>query len=396
MRFLSPTEALARAEPDWLIEGILPKSSLSILYGAPDSYKTFVVTDMAACIGSEQDWHGYPVRHPGAVAYVVAEGSEEYPKRLQAWADAHDMPLDATRVHQFHEPVDLLDEHAVDALLTALAELRERTGAPVQLVVFDTLTLCMGGASDENSNSDIARLTRAVNRVRRETGAHVLLVHHEGKATGRPRGASALGGNFPTRIRIARASGRTAHPAASAEGGDGGVKLVCQKQAGGKKFAPISLRLREVPVTLPSGRQVTSLVVEDEGDEHNSEHERAGEQGERRAPTRRIGAGAGPYSSRGMGRNGQPRRRGTGRTNWDADQWYVALCQAADASPGVAAAASVTPAELSRTTGRRANTCLRAVARLVREGRAQAVGGGRYAPLPIAAVSVPAPALRAA
>ena len=50
-----------------------------------------------------------------------------------------------------------------------------------KLIIFDTLARCMVGG-DENSPLDMGRAVAAADRVRVETGAAVLLVHHPTKA----------------------------------------------------------------------------------------------------------------------------------------------------------------------------------------------------------------------
>jgi RecA-family ATPase len=243
MRFLTPEEAMKQKEPDWLIEGLLPAHALSLVYGAADAYKTFTVLDMAASIGMGTLWHGHAVRQ-GTTAYVVAEGDDAFPKRLQAWVEERGVSLAATRVCQLHQPVYLLEDAMVAALVAGIAEL-ERQAGPVRLVVVDTLSMCMG---DGDENLDMGKAAMALNYVRQRTGAHVLAIHHEGHAKKRPRGHSALLGNWPTRIYFSKPE-------------DMACTLTCQKQANSRRFEPVTLRLTERPVTLPSGRQDTSLTV---------------------------------------------------------------------------------------------------------------------------------------
>jgi hypothetical protein len=244
MRFLTPEEAMKQKEPDWLIEGILPAHALSLVYGAADAYKTFTVLDMAASIGMGTPWHGHAVQQ-GVTAYVVAEGDDAFPKRLQAWAEARGVRPNATRVCQLHQPIYLLEDDMVAALVAAIADLQRQVDQPVRLVVVDTLSMCMG---DGDENLDMGKAAMALNYVRQKTGAHVLAIHHEGRVKGRPRGHSALEGNWPTRIRFSKPE-------------ELACTLTCQKQANSRRFEPVTLQLAERPVTLPSGRHDTSLTV---------------------------------------------------------------------------------------------------------------------------------------
>lgn len=59
------------------------------------------------------------------------------------------------------------------------------------------------GALDENAAPDIAGLMRNIDQIRRLSGAHVMLVHHTGKDTGRgARGQSSLRAAIDTKIEL--------------------------------------------------------------------------------------------------------------------------------------------------------------------------------------------------
>jgi hypothetical protein len=262
MRFLTPEEAMKQKEPEWLVDGILPAHALSLVFGPADAYKTFTVLDMAASIGMGTPWHGHAVQQ-GTTAYIVAEGDDAFPKRLQAWAEARGVRPNATRVCQLHQPIYLLEDDMVAALVAAIAELQQ--AGPVRLVVFDTLSMCMGSGDE---NLDMGKAAMALNYVRQKTGAHVLAIHHEGRVKGRPRGHSALEGNWPTRIRFSKPE-------------DMACTLTCQKQANSRRFEPFTLQLAERAVKLPSGRHDTSLVIEDADAPAKRPKRRGGKRGTR-------------------------------------------------------------------------------------------------------------------
>ena len=87
-------------------------------------------------------------------------------------------------MHLLCQPVLLNEGQDAQALLDALRALR-----PV-LVILDTMARCNSG--DENSVQDVMAIVRNCDRIRHETGATVLLVHHTGVNESRERGSSAL------------------------------------------------------------------------------------------------------------------------------------------------------------------------------------------------------------
>ena len=70
------------------------------------------------------------------------------------------------------------------------------------LIVIDTLSRALAGGSDAEA-LDMAAFIKNVDRIRVETGAHVLIIHHTGKDPGRgARGHSSLRAAVDTEIEI--------------------------------------------------------------------------------------------------------------------------------------------------------------------------------------------------
>ena len=77
-------------------------------------------------------------------------------------------------------------------------------GVPVRLIVLDTLSR-MIGSGDEDKARDINMVVQRAEQVQRETGAHVLIVHHSGKDRDRGmRGSNALLGAVDASIEVSR------------------------------------------------------------------------------------------------------------------------------------------------------------------------------------------------
>jgi len=182
-RLLSVSELLALPAPAWLLERYLPIGGLSVLYGAPGSGKSFVALAWALSVAAGQPWIDSQTVQ-GRVIYVAAEGSSGLGKRIAAYTDSRALTPDG--IQFIREPVNLGEPRDVDALVAGAA------AAQPALVVIDTLSRCMESL-DENSPEDMGRVIAGVDRIRRATGAHVVLVHHAGWSTNeRPRGHSSL------------------------------------------------------------------------------------------------------------------------------------------------------------------------------------------------------------
>lgn len=204
MGFYTTQELLQIPIPPWLIYKILPGYGLALLYGNPGSGKSFVALDWALSVSTGQSWAGYPVQQ-GHVVYIASEGGEGIKKRVRAWMDAaghQDLP----NVLWYLDTLDFRDHDLVAAFLDTLEgrypgrrtfypevqEWHTIGGLDLRLLVVDTLARNFDG--DENSNIEMGTLIEALSAFGKETGALVLLIHHNNALGTRERGHSSLRG----------------------------------------------------------------------------------------------------------------------------------------------------------------------------------------------------------
>jgi hypothetical protein len=192
---LTGDQVRALAPPEPLVEGLLYRDSLALLYGPSGLGKSLTALDVAQHVAHARPWMGRPVT-PGPVLYVVAEGVSGTGLRLDAW-DAHHAPASAAHpVHWLPGAVNVHDPDWAEALAEVVAEL-----APV-LVVVDTYARCTAGA-EENSARDTGRTVAHLDLIRRAARSCVLSVHHTGKdTTAGARGSSALRGAMDTELEL--------------------------------------------------------------------------------------------------------------------------------------------------------------------------------------------------
>lgn len=231
---LTASELIKRPPPEYLVDGILPKGALGCVFGRPGSAKTFLVLDVALRVAGGLPWGVREVRG-GPVLYIAAEGSAGLGTRIRAWLD-HANLADIDNIQFLPLAVNLLDVHQRAALLVVTAEIN-----PV-LIVVDTMARSMVGG-DENSARDVGLVIDAADKLRLQTSAAVVLVHHTGKDGQTYRGSSALEGACDTMVEVLL---------------DGDVVTVrCEKQKDAEPFEPIRMRL----VTVNLG-DASSCVLE--------------------------------------------------------------------------------------------------------------------------------------
>jgi KaiC/GvpD/RAD55 family RecA-like ATPase len=187
-----------------LIKGLLSEGAYSVVYGESGSGKTFAVLDLGLHVALGLPWQDRKTNQR-AVVYVAAEGASAVHNRVEAFKRHHAKLCAAARVPFAVVPaqVDLVDPDTDTALLIErIKEAARAIGMPVGLVIIDTLSRAMAGG-DENSSQDMGSFVRNTDRIRAETGAHVLIVHHSGKnrAFG-ARGHSLLRAATDTEIEV--------------------------------------------------------------------------------------------------------------------------------------------------------------------------------------------------
>lgn len=228
-RLISDVALQSYKSPPALIDGRFPANGFGVLYAPAGTGKTFEAIDLEMSIATGLDYKGARVLRSGPVIHIGAEGAiPQTGLRVWAWKQVHAIPLDQTTgFNLLPEAVNLLEADDVlrlidDALVVHPA-----------LIVFDTLARCLVGA-DENSAKDMGIAIAALDRLRTETAAAVLVVHHTGKDGNQERGSSALRGAADTVVALS-------------DDGDC-LRLSCDKQRDDVPFD--SLRVRLVPVTV--------------------------------------------------------------------------------------------------------------------------------------------------
>lgn len=222
-RLLSDAEMASRPALRWLVDGVLPLGGLSILYGAPESGKSFVVLDLAYSIATGRPWHGREV-HQGPVVFIVAEGAAGMPARLRAWREQYGVAEGKAAVVFVDAAVQLTREQDVSDLLDDLRE----GDAPV-LVIVDTLFRSAAGAN-LSDQQDVSRVVAAVDRLRGELAAALLLVHHTNKRSDDESGSIVLRASADTMLLVKRSD-------------DGAVRVECEKQKDAACFPTLAARL---------------------------------------------------------------------------------------------------------------------------------------------------------
>lgn len=184
--------------PQWHIENLIPQNGLTVLYGPPGSYKSFLALSLALALDRHQPFLGHPTRTPTRPLYIAGEGHSGLSVRADAWHQHHQLDHTDTDLLIQNGAINLADYDHTAQLTEAINEHQ------IGFIIFDTLARCTLGV-EENSASDMGLVIANIDRIRHATNASILLVHHSGKdPTAGARGSSAIKGAADAELSVTK------------------------------------------------------------------------------------------------------------------------------------------------------------------------------------------------
>lgn len=241
---LSVEALLALPDLEWLIDGILPKPGVAILYGEPGCGKTFAALSMALTCAAGQDWLGRKTC-PAKILYIAGEGAHGLKTRVAAHAKK--FGLRAENVRFVVRAIDFGDARAV-ALLHE--ELKDGDFIP-DMIIIDTFARASPGV-DENSARDVGRVIEVIDCLKAETEATILVLHHTRKDGGSERGSSALRGAADVMIKCEKVGAPPVE----------GIEITCDKMKDGPEFPPIAAHLEVVKLEVGGSSLVLGRLMD--------------------------------------------------------------------------------------------------------------------------------------
>ena len=238
--------------PKWMIKDFIEGDALVEVFGDPGSGKSFMAVDIACCVATGIDFHDRDVHTTGPVIYVAGEGRNGLARRFRAWSVRNRRPLDDAPLFISSAPAGLCDHEQEQMAARAFEDVKKEYGPP-RLIIIDTVARNFG-PGDENSTRDMTQFIQAVDRIRAEYRATVLLVHHSGHGDkSRARGAMALKGALDAEYRVDK------------QENSGIVLLNATKMKDAEMPPPMAFELRSVELGLydEDGAPVTSAILDE-------------------------------------------------------------------------------------------------------------------------------------
>lgn len=200
LRLTWPKDYGPATAPRCVVEGLLESGTLAEIFGESNSGKSTLALDLALTVAQGEHWRDRRTIQ-GLVVYLALESAAGLRRRVRAYEIRHQLePLG--NFCDISESVTLLQSVDLERVLVAIREAEATAGSPCLLLVVDTLARALTGG-DENDGRDMGELVAACDRIRHETGATVLIIHHSGKDTSRgARGHSSLRAAVDTEVEV--------------------------------------------------------------------------------------------------------------------------------------------------------------------------------------------------
>ena len=238
LALISTSQLLRLPDPEWLMDRVLPLGAVSVIYGQPETGKSFIALDWSVCISEGLPWLDAHKTKQTPVIYIAAEGGTGIKKRVRALM-AHYSITDLIAMHWQVVPLLIREEGVLERTLEKLDD--DIEGINPGLIVFDTLSRSFS-SGDENASADMTHFVDKIIDLSTRKGTAVLIVHHTNAAGSRERGHGSLRGNVNTMFRCA-----------SKQNGDRkliSVTLENDKQKDDAKLADIYLDVKLVESSL--------------------------------------------------------------------------------------------------------------------------------------------------
>lgn len=186
----------------WAVKDYIPCESTNLIFGASQSYKSFLAIDLGLCVASGIPWHGHKVKQ-GTVIYVCGEGHRGIRRRMSAWHGRNETSKETPPPFLIsRKSAQLLN---LEFIMDIQREIEEKLKEAPVLIIIDTLARNFGDGN-ENATEDMNTFVNNVDdHLKTPYEAAVLTIHHTGHTeTQRARGAYTLHCSLDAEYRMDR------------------------------------------------------------------------------------------------------------------------------------------------------------------------------------------------
>lgn len=240
----------------WLIKGLLEKETVSMIYGASNSAKTFIALDMMLSIATNIDFLDlkqtslfYNGKEP-SVLYLCGESANGVKGRIKVWEKEKGIKIPKGRFYWLTDNFEFDSESGINELVSDIDDL----GIAPDMIVIDTLSVFQSG--DESNGIDAKRFIANCKLLKNRYKSNVCIIHHTGWVKKdekvHSRGSSNFRGDLDTLLYVEK------------DDESGKITLHTDKQRNADKCEDIYMSLKKVGLGIfdEFGEEITSAVIE--------------------------------------------------------------------------------------------------------------------------------------
>lgn len=246
--FLTLDNILAASDPEWLIHNHLPKKLITVIFGPPETCKSFFELDRLLTVAYGVDYHDDTPVEQGKCVYLYAEGGSDgsgLKRRVAAWLKHHQISRDdpgKKNIMFSTYRYDLSLEQQVEKLVD---NVKTNFGA-IDVIAIDTLAKHFNA----KENEEMTLMVNAACDLANMLNCAVDIIHHTGKdKTKGERGGSALRGGVDWSFELSGGD----------EDNSETIFVTPRKRKDGRKVPEYGLKMEEIK--LSDRPHDTSLVL---------------------------------------------------------------------------------------------------------------------------------------
>jgi hypothetical protein len=230
--------------PPCIVEDLIPREGLVVVWGPPKCGKTFVVYDMVGHIALGRPYGEREVEQ-GSIVYIAAEGEQGIKARTVAFRQKRANGEDPS-FYLMTTNLDLVGD--TDELIARIRDQLKDEKDPCKTIVIDTLNRSLRGS--ESKDEDMSAYVQAADRLREAFHCTIIIIHHCGTNGERPRGHTSLTGAIDAQISVKKDADST-------------ILVELELMKDGPEGTMLRYRLIPVDVGIDTrGKPITSCVVE--------------------------------------------------------------------------------------------------------------------------------------
>jgi RecA/RadA recombinase len=165
----------------WLVEDMIPQSSVGLIVGASGAGKTFLALELAVAVSEGRDFFGKSTQK-GSVLFIAAEGEYTIPSRLHAARRGNEPTGNKVYWVDFREKLG--EPEVLDKVIKQTKIINEQLVAsgcdPIGLILIDTMIAAFP-VNNWNDASQVNEVYDMMRHLQKDLNVGVIGIHHHGK-----------------------------------------------------------------------------------------------------------------------------------------------------------------------------------------------------------------------